>query len=133
MLSTSRIIDQRMLSMNRRRGAVRASVEASVAAPIGMSAMSPPACRCSEPRNIRKRELARMDMHAAELRAAVQCRKHFSRIEQALRVKRAFQALLLVEVDLVEHIAHEIALLDADAVLAGEHAAELDAGAQDVG
>lgn len=74
-----------------------------------------------------------MDVHAAELGAAVQGRKHLSGIEQALRVEGAFQTLLLVEVDLAEHFRHQIALLDADAVLAGEHAAELDAGAQDVG
>ena len=50
-----------------------------------------------------------------------------------MRVERAFQPLLLVEVDLRKHFRHQIALLDADAVLAGQHAAELDAAAQDVG
>ena len=32
-----------------------------------------------------------------------------------------------------EHLAHQVALLDADAVLAGEHAADLDAQPQDLG
>src|SRR4029079_9381269 len=87
----------------------------------------------SKSRNIRKRQLAGMDVHAAELGAAVQGRKHFSGVEQALRVEGAFQPLLLGEVDLSEHLAHQVALLDADAMLAGEHAAKLDAGAQNVG
>ena len=38
-----------------------------------------------------------------------------------------------VEVVLVEHLRHQVALLDADAVLAGQHAADLDAEPQDVG
>ncbi len=74
-----------------------------------------------------------MDVHAAELGAAVQGRKHFSRIEQPLRVEGAFQALLLVQINLAEHLAHEVALFDADAMFAGQHAAEFDAAAQDVG
>src|SRR3954452_20135892 len=72
-------------------------------------------------------------MHAAELGAAVQGRKHLSGIEQALCIEGAFQALLLVEVDLTEHLRHQIALLDTDPLLAAEPAPELDAGAQDVG
>ena len=54
----------------------------------------------SKPRNVGKRQLAAVDVHAAEFGAAVQGRKHFSGIEQALRVERAFQPLLLVEIDL---------------------------------
>ena len=69
----------------------------------------------------------------AELGAAMQGRKHLSRIEQALRVEGAFQPLLLVEVDLAEHFGHQVALLDADAVLAGQDAAKLDAAAQNIG
>src|SRR5689334_2430275 len=86
-----------------------------------------------EPRKVRKRHLAGVDMHAAELGAAVQGRKHFSGIEQALRVEGAFDALLLVQIDVGKHLAHQVALLDADAVLAGQDAAELDAAAQNVG
>ena len=76
---------------------------------------------------------AGMHMHAAELGAAVQRRKHLAGIEQALGVEGAFEPLLLVEVDLGEHRRHQVALLDADAVLAGQHAADLDAEPQDVG
>src|ERR1700754_2680287 len=81
----------------------------------------------SKPRNVRKRQPAAVDVHAAEFGAAVQSRKHLSRIEQARRVEGAFQPLLLVEIDLAEHLRHQIALLDADAMLAGQHPADLDA------
>ena len=80
-----------------------------------------------------KRELAGVDMHAAQLGAAAELRKHLAGIEQALGIEGAFQPLLLVEVGLVEHRVHEVALLDADAVLAGQHAADLDAKPEDVG
>ena len=50
----------------------------------------------SEPREVGKSQLARVHMHAAELGAAVQRRKDLSRIEQALRVEGAFEALLIV-------------------------------------
>jgi hypothetical protein len=48
-------------------------------------------------------------------------------------VEGAFDAHLLIEVDLAEHLRHQVAFLDADAVLAGQHAADLDAQPQDVG
>src|SRR5580704_18399549 len=87
---------------------------------------------CSKPRKFRKSELAAVDMHAAKLGAAVQRRKHLAGVEQALGVERAFQPLLLVEVDLAEHFRHQVALLDADAMLAGQHAAEFDTTAKDI-
>src|SRR5262249_41334425 len=59
--------------------------------------------RVSESRDIRERHLSAADVHAAELGAAVQRGKHLAGIEQALVVECAFQALLLVEVDLGEH------------------------------
>ena len=74
-----------------------------------------------------------MDMHAAQFGAAAKLREHLAGIEQALGIEGAFQPLLLVEIDLVEHLGHQVALLDADAVLAGQHAADLDAEPQDVG
>src|ERR1043166_360708 len=61
----------------------------------------------SKSRQFRKRQSAAMDMDPAKLGAAVQGRKHLSRVEQPLRVERAFQALLLVEIDLAEHLAHQ--------------------------
>src|SRR6478672_9955674 len=82
--------------------------------------------------NIRKSELAGVHMHAAKLGAAVQRRKHLAGVEQTLRVESAFQSLLLVQIDLGKHLAHQIALFDANAVLAGEHPAEFDAGPQDI-
>src|SRR5512140_1869734 len=98
MLSTRMIMLQRTLSINSSREALRTSAAAPVVAPIGMSAIwrhqhrEPSGARraCSKPRNIREGELAAMDMHAAQLGAAVQGRKHLARVEQALRVERAF-------------------------------------------
>src|SRR4029077_9056628 len=80
-----------------------------------------------EPRKIRKSESAAVNMHATKLGAAMQGREHFAGIEQAQGIKRAFQPLLLVKIDLAEHLAHQVALLDADAMFAGQDAAELDA------
>ena len=74
-----------------------------------------------------------MHMHAAKFGAAMQGRKHLARVEQALGVERAFQPLLLVEIDLGKHLGHQVALLDADTMFAGQHAAEFDADPQDVG
>ena len=53
--------------------------------------------------------------------------------KQALLVEGAFDADLLVEVDFVEHFGHQVALFDADAMFAGQHAADLDAEPQYVG
>src|SRR4051812_19665257 len=78
-------------------------------------------------------ELAAVDVHAAELGAAMELREHLAGIEEPVRIEGAFEALLLREVAGVEHRPHEVALLDSDAVLAGEDAAHLDAELQDVG
>src|SRR6202023_4417766 len=87
----------------------------------------------SKPRQFGKRQLAAMDVHAAEFSATVQGREHLAGVEQALRVECTFQPLLLIEVDLAEHFAHQVALFDADAMPAGQDAAEFDASPQDVG
>src|SRR5258707_8253176 len=73
----------------------------------------------SKPRQIRERDLAAMDVDAPELGAAMELREDLAGIQQPVRIEGAFQALLLVEVDRIEHYRHQIALLDADAVLAG--------------
>jgi glycolate oxidase len=52
-----------------------------------------------------------MDMHAAEFSAAAQLREDLAGIEEMAGVEGAFDAHLLVEVGLVEHLAHQIALL----------------------
>jgi len=51
-----------------------------------------------EPRNVGKRDVAAAHVHAAELGAALQGRKHLAGIEQALLVEGAFEPLLLLEV-----------------------------------
>src|SRR5262245_21917549 len=99
-----------------------------------VSAIAPvnSACR-SEARNIRKRHAAGMDVQAPELGAAVQRREHLAGIEQAALVEGAFEPLLLLEIGVGEHRRHQVALLDPDAMLAGEHAPHLDAELEDVG
>src|ERR1700732_4767646 len=138
MLSTRMIIDHRILSMNSKRAGPCAVMAAFAVAATGMSVMPNSAISrfrpwLSESRNIGERQLAAVDMHAAELGTTVQGRKHLAGIEQALGVEGAFDPLLGVEIDLAEHLAHQIALLDADAVLPGQNAAERDACPQDVG
>src|SRR5208337_2775993 len=71
--------------------------------------------RRSKPRQVGTRHAAGVDMHTAELGAAVQGRKDLAGIEQALVVEGAFEPLLLIEVDLRKHHWHQVALLDADA------------------
>ncbi len=74
-----------------------------------------------------------MDVHAAELGAAVELGEDLAGVEDLARVEGAFDPLLLVQVDLVELERHQVALFDADAVLAGQDAADLDAKLEDFG
>jgi len=62
-----------------------------------------------------------MDMQSAKLGATVQLRKDFARIEQTVRIKRAFQALLVGQITLIEHGAHQVTLFDPDPVLARQN------------
>src|SRR5579862_10071441 len=74
-----------------------------------------------------------MDMQMAELGAAMQLGELLAGVEQPIGIEGAFDAQLLIEIRFVEHRSHEIALLDADAVLAAQNAADLDAIAHDIG
>ena len=74
-----------------------------------------------------------MHMHAAEFGTAMQGRKHLAGVEQPLRIEGAFDPLLLIEVDLAEHLRHQVALFDTNAMLTGQNATEFDAGPQDIG
>src|SRR4051812_44948764 len=85
-----------------------------------------------EPRQVGEACLPVVDMDAPELRAAAQLREHFPWIEQPVRIEGAFEAQLLIEVGLAEHHRHQVALFDADTVLAGEHAADFDAKLEDL-
>jgi hypothetical protein len=61
-------------------------------------------------REVGEGELAAVDVHAAELGTTVQLGKNFSRIQDLGRVEGAFDALLLVQVVLVEHHQNQVAL-----------------------
>src|SRR6185503_13183968 len=87
----------------------------------------------SEPRDLGERNLVVVHDHAAELGAAAELGEDLAGIEQMIGIERALHAHLLVEIDLRELLAHQVALLDADAMLAGQHAADPNAEPQDVG
>jgi len=70
-------------------------------------------------------------MDTAEFGAPVQCRKDLARIQQAIWIEGAFEALLLLEVIIVEHRTHKVTLLNSNAVLARQNAADLDAKLKD--
>src|SRR5438067_9403223 len=86
----------------------------------------------SKTRQIREGEPTGMDMKTAELGAAMQLWKDLARVEQAIRIESAFEALLVCEVALVEHRSHEVALFDADPVLSGQHSTDFDAQFEDI-
>ena len=73
-----------------------------------------------------------MDVKTAEFGAAVQLRKHLARVQQPVGIEGAFDPLLVGQIAFVEHRSHQVALFDADPVLAGQNAADLDAQPQDV-
>ena len=54
-------------------------------------------------------------------------------LSRPLGSKAHFTRCCWFKIDLGEHHRHQVALFDADAVLAGQHAADLDAELQDVG
>ena len=75
----------------------------------------------------------RLHVHLAVLGAAVQRRDHLAGIQQFLGVEGALERQHLLAFGRSELHAHRRQLLDADAVLAGDGAAERDAGLEDVG
>ena len=72
-----------------------------------------------------------MHVHRAELRAAVQRRHGLAGVEQALRVEGPLEGVELLEFRGAELLAHGVDFFHADAVLAGDGAACLDAAPQD--
>src|SRR5262249_46851550 len=92
-----------------------------------------PAGIVSEPRDVGERDLVVMHHHAPQLGAAPEPGKHLPGIEQVVGIESAFHTHLLVEIDVGELLAHQVALLDADAVLPGQDPSDADAEAQDVG
>ena len=74
-----------------------------------------------------------MNVHAAELGAAVKGGEHLARVQRSFRIEGALQALLLLQIGVGEHLAHEVSLLHADPVFTGQHASHLDAKFQDLG
>ena len=65
------------------------------------------------------------------LAAETRRRQHLARVREARRVERPPHPLEHLEVALGEHRRHRARLVDPDAVLAGQRAARVDAGAED--
>ena len=80
-----------------------------------------------------------VDRHAAALPSTIRAlenpsleRKHLGGVEQPAGIEHSAHPHLLFEIGRVELIGHQVPLLDADAVLAGQAAADLDAQLQDI-
>ena len=71
------------------------AVRMASVSPVRSSGLS--SVTSSKPRDLGEGQLATVDMHAAKLGAAMQHREHLARVEQALRIEGAFQALLMRE------------------------------------
>jgi hypothetical protein len=69
-------------------------------------------------------------VHAAELRAAVERGHHLAGIQQPVLVERVLDGAESLELARAELDAHLVDLLDADSVLAGDGAADLEAQLQ---
>src|SRR5256885_9555667 len=65
--------------------------------------------------------------------AQLGAREQLARVAELLRVEGAAHAAHRLDVGFGEHFAHEVALFDADAVLAGDVAAGADAELEDLG
>src|SRR3989344_2741913 len=83
--------------------------------------------RTSETLQFGERQLAVVDVHAAEFGAAMQGRDVLARVEQAARVEGRLDRMEQRQLVGVELRAHLIDLLAADAVFAGDAAAHLHA------
>ena len=79
----------------------------------------------SEPGNVGEGQLAFVNMHPAQFRAAMELREHLAGIQQSVRVKGAFDAHLLLQIVFGEHGRHQVALFNAHAVFAGQDTANL--------
>ena len=79
------------------------------------------------------RHLTLVDMKPSEFRTSMQVRKDLARVQQMSRIKGAFQTLLLLQIIFGELNVHQIALLDTNAVLAGEYTTHFNTASQDVG
>ena len=79
----------------------------------------------------RERQLAALDVHAAEFGTAVQGREHLAGIQQAQRVKSLFNAMKQGQLVSTELNTHFVYFLYTNTVFAGDGAAPLDTQAQD--
>ena len=74
-----------------------------------------------------------MNVHPAQFSTAMKGGEYLSGIQLLRRIERAFDPLLLFQIRLCEHLAHQIAFFDAHAVLSGQDTADLHAKFQNLG
>ena len=72
-----------------------------------------------------------MHMHRAEFGAAMQCRDGLAGIEQTVRIECGFDGVELGQLRSAELDAHRVDLFDADAVFAGDGAADFNTQQKD--
>src|SRR5687767_9754024 len=80
----------------------------------------------SEPRQVRELLLRGVHVHAPELGAAIESRDGLPGIQEAVLVERALHGVEELELRGAELHAHVVHFFDADAVLAGDRAANRD-------
>ena len=73
-----------------------------------------------------------MHVQFAQFRTAMQDRKYLAGVQPALRVKGAFDPLLLLQVLFIEHGVHEVPFFNADTVFTGQDATDFDTQTQDI-
>src|SRR5690606_34270504 len=93
------------------------SAQSSMAAISFVSLMREIRMAASEPRDVREGQRALVHMHPAKLGAGVEHRKDLAGIEPPVGIEGTFDALLLLQILLREHLAHQVSLLNANAML----------------
>src|SRR5215204_1245848 len=95
------------------------------------SFVPPPRSPASKPLRQAGRLERVLPVLARYLAAETRRRHHLAGVREAGGIERAAQPLERVEVGLAEHLRHVLLLVDADAVLAGDRAARLQARVED--
>src|SRR5579863_6635339 len=131
--NSSRFVGAKRVTSSRHSGESRNPGRAWIPAFAGMTPEEDALYLPLKPRQVGERQFPGMDVQPAQFGAAMQLREDLAGVQQPFGIEGAFEALLMGKIVLVEHRAHQIALLDADPVLASQHPADFDAQPQDVG
>ena len=72
-----------------------------------------------------------MNVQPAKLSASMQDREDLTGIEKVIRIKRAFQSLLLFQIIFREHFPHQVTFFNPNTVFTRQHAAKFNTSLQD--